>query len=95
MIVRDKDVLVVLTTRHRVHRVHHVPTVDEDAWRKLEPVTAHPAAAPEGGPRARGRGHPRRRADEPHRAGNLVEAGHARTNGEGDCRSRRAPSAAT
>ena len=42
MIVRDKDVLAAL---HRAAPsiVHmSVPTVDEDAWRALEPGTAHP-----------------------------------------------------
>jgi DNA repair photolyase len=42
MIVRDKDVLLELTkaTSCTVHM--SVPTVDEDAWRVLEPGTAHP-----------------------------------------------------
>ena len=42
MIVRDKDVLQDLTKRTTC-RVHiSVPTVDEDAWEKLEPGVAHP-----------------------------------------------------
>jgi DNA repair photolyase len=42
MIVRDKDVLQDLTKRATC-RVHmSVPTVDEDAWEKLEPGVAHP-----------------------------------------------------
>lgn len=43
MIVRDKDVLQDLSTRAAC-RVHiSIPTVDEDAWEKLEPGVAHPA----------------------------------------------------
>ena len=42
MIVRDKDVLQDLSKRTTC-RVHiSVPTVDEDAWEKLEPGVAHP-----------------------------------------------------
>ena len=42
MIVRDIDVLQDLSTRTTC-RVHiSVPTVDEDAWEKLEPGVAHP-----------------------------------------------------
>jgi DNA repair photolyase len=43
MIVRDIDVLKELSARATC-RVHmSVPTVDEDAWEKLEPGVAHPA----------------------------------------------------
>ena len=42
MVVRDRDVLLELT-RAAGCMVHmSVPTVDEDAWRALEPGTAHP-----------------------------------------------------
>jgi DNA repair photolyase len=42
MVVRDRDVLVDLS-RSAACTVHmSVPTVDEDAWRALEPGTAHP-----------------------------------------------------
>ena len=43
MIVRDKDVLKDLSkvTTCRVHI--SIPTVDEDAWEKLEPGVAHPS----------------------------------------------------
>ena len=42
MVVRDIDVLQDLSSR-AVCRVHmSVPTVDEDAWEKLEPGVAHP-----------------------------------------------------
>jgi len=42
MIVRDRDVLADMT-RGAGCTVHiSVPTVDEDAWRQLEPGTAHP-----------------------------------------------------
>jgi len=42
MIVRDKDVLQDLSKRTTC-RVHiSIPTVDEDAWEKLEPGVAHP-----------------------------------------------------
>ena len=43
MIVRDKDVLQDLSKRTSC-RVHiSIPTVDEDAWEKLEPGVAHPS----------------------------------------------------
>jgi DNA repair photolyase len=42
MIVRDKDVLVDLTHRAGCSVYISVPTVDEGAWRALEPGTAHP-----------------------------------------------------
>src|SRR5688572_3927034 len=42
MIVRDKDVLKDLTAGPGVSVYISVPTVDEDAWRALEPGTAHP-----------------------------------------------------
>jgi len=42
LIVRDRDVLQDLSARASC-RIHiSVPTVDEDAWRTLEPGTAHP-----------------------------------------------------
>ena len=45
MIVRDKDVLQDLSQRTTC-RVHiSIPTVDEDAWEKLEPGVAHPISA--------------------------------------------------
>src|ERR687887_52886 len=40
MIVRDKDVLIDLTNGPGVSVYISVPTVDEDAWRLLEPGTA-------------------------------------------------------
>ena len=42
MVVRDVDVLLehARAARHTVYM--SVPTVDEDAWRRLEPGTAHP-----------------------------------------------------
>jgi DNA repair photolyase len=42
MIVRDKDVLSDLTAGPGVSVYISVPTVDEDAWRMLEPGTAPP-----------------------------------------------------
>lgn len=42
MIVRDKDVLMDLTKGPGVSVYISVPTVDEDAWRLLEPGTAPP-----------------------------------------------------
>jgi DNA repair photolyase len=42
MVVRDKDVLQELTRRASCTVYVSVPTVDEDAWRILEPGTAHP-----------------------------------------------------
>ena len=42
MIVRDRDVLQDLSARAECRVYVSVPTVDEDAWRRLEPGTAHP-----------------------------------------------------
>jgi DNA repair photolyase len=42
MIVRDRDVLQDLSSRAKTTICMSVPTVDEDAWRVLEPGTAHP-----------------------------------------------------
>jgi DNA repair photolyase len=42
MAVRDKDVLAELGRRARCTVYFSVPTVDEEAWRVLEPGTAHP-----------------------------------------------------
>ena len=42
MVVRDRDVLADLTKSAGCTVYMSVPTVDEDAWRQLEPGTAHP-----------------------------------------------------
>jgi DNA repair photolyase len=42
MVMRDADVLQQASRLARVTVCVSVPTVDEDAWRKLEPGTAHP-----------------------------------------------------
>ena len=42
MVVRDKDVLLDATRQAGCTVYMSVPTVDEDAWRILEPGTAHP-----------------------------------------------------
>jgi len=42
MVVRDRDVLQDLARATRCTVYMSVPTVDEDAWRALEPGTAHP-----------------------------------------------------
>jgi DNA repair photolyase len=42
MVVRDRDVLADLTRAAGVTVYMSVPTVDDDAWRILEPGTAHP-----------------------------------------------------
>src|SRR5205809_5169718 len=42
MVVRDRDVLGDLTRAAGCTVYMSVPTVDEDAWRTLEPGTAHP-----------------------------------------------------
>ena len=42
MVVRDRDVLADLSRAARCTVCMSVPTVDEDAWRRLEPGTAHP-----------------------------------------------------
>src|SRR5215204_3277926 len=42
MVVRDRDVLADLTRVASCTVYMSVPTVDEDAWRQLEPGTAHP-----------------------------------------------------
>ncbi len=42
MVVRDADVLLQATKAARCTVCISVPSVDEDAWRRLEPGTAHP-----------------------------------------------------
>ena len=42
MVVRDKDILVELTKAAGCSIYVSVPSVDEDAWRTLEPGVAHP-----------------------------------------------------
>ena len=42
MVVRDKDVLADLSRTAGCSVYISVPTVDEEAWRQLEPGTAHP-----------------------------------------------------
>jgi DNA repair photolyase len=42
MVVRDCDLLQELSARAACRVYLSVPTVDEDAWRRLEPGTAHP-----------------------------------------------------
>jgi DNA repair photolyase len=42
MVVRDRDVLIDLTRAASCTVYMSIPTVDEDAWRILEPGTAHP-----------------------------------------------------
>ena len=42
MIVRDRDVLLDVTRAAGCRVYMSVPTVDEEAWRILEPGTAHP-----------------------------------------------------
>jgi DNA repair photolyase len=42
MIVRDRDVLLDVTRAAAATVCMSVPTVDDDAWRTLEPGTAHP-----------------------------------------------------
>ena len=42
MVVRDRDVLLDVTRAAGCTVYMSVPTVDEDAWRQLEPGTAHP-----------------------------------------------------
>jgi DNA repair photolyase len=42
MVVRDKDVLLEMSRRAGCTVYVSVPTVDEEAWRILEPGTAHP-----------------------------------------------------
>jgi DNA repair photolyase len=42
MIVRDIDVLTAVSRRTECTVYMSVPTVDDDAWRQLEPGTAHP-----------------------------------------------------
>jgi DNA repair photolyase len=42
MIVRDRDLLVALSKITTCTVYMSVPTVDEQAWRRLEPGTAHP-----------------------------------------------------
>jgi DNA repair photolyase len=42
MILRDRDVLQELSSKAECRVYLSVPTVDEEAWRTLEPGTAHP-----------------------------------------------------
>lgn len=42
LVVRDRDVLQSFAGRAECRVFLSVPTVDEDAWRRLEPGTAHP-----------------------------------------------------
>jgi DNA repair photolyase len=42
MVVRDRDVLLDVARQSSCSVCVSVPTVDEDAWRALEPGTAHP-----------------------------------------------------
>jgi DNA repair photolyase len=42
MVVRDRDLLVALSQVAACTVYMSVPTVDEDAWQRLEPGTAHP-----------------------------------------------------
>jgi DNA repair photolyase len=42
MVVRDRDILQSFNGRAACRVYLSVPTVDEDAWRRLEPGTAHP-----------------------------------------------------
>src|SRR5712671_8240122 len=42
MVVRDADVLIEIARASHCDVYMSVPTVDEDAWRTLEPGTAHP-----------------------------------------------------
>jgi DNA repair photolyase len=42
MVVRDADILGHLSARATCTVYMSVPSIDEDAWRKLEPGTAHP-----------------------------------------------------
>jgi len=42
LVVRDRDVLRELSSRAECRVYLSVPTVDEEAWRRLEPGTAHP-----------------------------------------------------
>ncbi len=42
LVVRDADVLAELAAKTSVTVTFSIPTVDEDAWQRLEPGTAHP-----------------------------------------------------
>ena len=42
LVVRDADVLAELAAKTPLTVTFSIPTVDEDAWRRLEPGTAHP-----------------------------------------------------
>ncbi len=42
LVLRDRDLLSDLSQRTRCSVSISIPTVDEDAWRSLEPGTAHP-----------------------------------------------------
>ena len=63
MVVRDRDVLLDMTRGAGCTVYMSVPTVDEDAWRTLEPGTAHPLQRLRAVRELRRRRHQRRRAD--------------------------------
>ena len=89
MIVRDMDLLAELSRVAGCTVCVSVPTVDEDAWRALEPGTAHPLQRLRAvRSAARGR-RQRRRADDAGRARLHDAAVEARGDDQGDRRSRR------
>ena len=89
MVVRDRDVLLELTRAAGCTVYMSVPTVDEDAWRTLEPGTAHPLQRLRAVRELVDARRQRRRADGAHRSGLLLVAFEARTHHQGDRRSRR------
>ena len=70
MIVRDVDVLAEAARRATVSVTFSIPTLDEDVWRKTEPVDGPPAAAAARAEAARRRGDQgeRRHGADPPRA---------------------------
>ena len=77
MIVRDKDVLADLSRARGLQRLHQRPVRRRGRLAAARAGHRASAAAPARRARAGRRRRPRRRADEPDRAGHLVEAGAA------------------
>ena len=89
MVVRDKDVLLELTTARELHGLHQRAHGRRGRVAHSRAGHGAPAAAAARGARAERRRHSRRRADDPHRARAHLAAGEAREHHQGHRRSRR------
>ncbi len=89
MIVRDKDVLVDLSAKTDVQRLHQRAVRGRRRVARARARHRASASTAARGTGARRRWSQGRRPHEPDRSRHLVEAGADRAHGEGDCRSRR------